>query len=403
MPKLENYRHFDGRHWETGTVRNFYAYRGVTAPHTGAPYTEAMLLGISGGVVMGYFSFAYEGYDPQARVLTRNTFDPLDTLLERLGVVQNILHTSSPDTGVRNLCDTLESGLPAIVWADFFSLPYNALPDSGGMWAMFPIIVYGYDATAGTAWIADRARVPITVTTGALDAARARVKKVKFRVLTLEPPNPDKLAAAVQKGIWDCIKLFTEAPPKGSKNNFGLAAFRWWADLLNKPKQRLSWEKVFPAGAKMYAGLTWAFTDIQLFGKGEDGNAERGLYADFLDEAAVVLDRPALREAARQFRASAQAWGALATALLPDDAPPLAETRALLLRRHRLFLDTGGGALPEMQAIDARLDALRAEVAADFPLSAAEVTAMRENLRAHIMRIHDLEKEAVAALQAAMA
>ncbi|MCZ7543732.1 MAG: hypothetical protein M5R40_09425 [Anaerolineae bacterium] len=116
-----------------------------------------------------------------------------------------------------------------------------------------------------------------------------------------------------------------------------------------------------------------------------------------------MLDRPALREAARQFRASAQAWGALATALLPDDAPPLAETRALLLRRHRLFLDAGGAALPEMQAIDARLDALRAEVAADFPLSAAEVTAMRENLRAHIMRIHDIEKEAVAALQAAMA
>ncbi|MCZ7543731.1 MAG: BtrH N-terminal domain-containing protein [Anaerolineae bacterium] len=246
MPKLENYRHFDGRHWETGTVRNFYAYRGVTAPHTGAPYTEAMLLGISGGVVMGYFSFAYEGYDPQARMLTRNTFDPLDTLLERLGVVQNILHTSSPDTGVRNLCDTLESGLPAIVWADFFSLPYNALPDSTGMWAMFPIIVYGYDEATGTAWIADRARVPITVTTGALDAARARVKKVKFRVLTLEPPNPDKLAAAVQKGIWDCIKLFTEAPPKGSKNNFGLAAFRWWADLLTQPKQRLSWGEGFP-------------------------------------------------------------------------------------------------------------------------------------------------------------
>ena len=85
MPKLNNYHHFDGLHWETGSVRNFYAYRGVKAPHTGQPYSEALLLGISGGIVMGYFSFAYEGYDPHARILTRNTFDPLDTLLHRLG------------------------------------------------------------------------------------------------------------------------------------------------------------------------------------------------------------------------------------------------------------------------------------------------------------------------------
>ena len=32
MPKLDNYHQFAGLHWETGTVRNFYAYRGVKAP-----------------------------------------------------------------------------------------------------------------------------------------------------------------------------------------------------------------------------------------------------------------------------------------------------------------------------------------------------------------------------------
>jgi hypothetical protein len=88
MAVLYDYHHFLGRHWETGSVCNHFAYQGVKAPHTGKPYSEAMLLGISGGIVMGYFSFSYEGYDPQARILTRNTFNPLDTLLERLGVVQ---------------------------------------------------------------------------------------------------------------------------------------------------------------------------------------------------------------------------------------------------------------------------------------------------------------------------
>ena len=69
MPILADYNHFGGRHWETGSVHNYYAYRGVTAPHTGEPYSEALLMGVSGGAVMGYFAFAYEGYDPMARIL----------------------------------------------------------------------------------------------------------------------------------------------------------------------------------------------------------------------------------------------------------------------------------------------------------------------------------------------
>ena len=214
-----------------------------------------MLMGISGGIVMGYYSFAYEGYDPQARILTRNTFDPLNPLLERLGAIRNPVHTPDPAKAVRKLEECLEDNMPAIVWADMFSLPYNALPQDDGMWAMFPIVVYGYDESTDRVWIADRARVPLYTTTSGLAAARGRVKNNKHRLLTLEPPIPEKLPAAVRKGIWDCIKLFTEAPPKGSRNNFGLAAYGWWAELLTKPKARMSWEREFPAGARMYSGL----------------------------------------------------------------------------------------------------------------------------------------------------
>ena len=53
MTKLEGYKQFDGLHWETGSVRNFMDYRGYTAPHTGQPFSEAMLMGISGGAVIG--------------------------------------------------------------------------------------------------------------------------------------------------------------------------------------------------------------------------------------------------------------------------------------------------------------------------------------------------------------
>lgn len=400
MPTLSQYAAFQGLHWETGSIRNYLEAVGVRAPHTGRPYSEALLMGISGGAVMGYFSFAYAGYDPHVVILTRNTFDPLDTLLARLGVVQTVRQTPNPAKGVANLLDVLDDGLPAIVWADMYSLPYNALPRDAGMWAMMPIVVFGYDAAADRVTIADRARVPLTVTTAELAAARGRVKETRQRILTLDLPAPDKLPAAVLAGIWDCIKLYTEAPPKGARSNFGLTAFAHWADLLVKPKQRMSWAKEFPRGSKLYAGLTSTFNHIMLFGK--EGNAERLLFADFLDEAALLLQKPALREVAVQFRRSGQAWDALAAALLPATAPPLAATRELMVRRHARFLDAGNAALDEIRAIDAQLAALKAEAAAAFPLDEAGVTALCQDLHARVLALGAGEGEAVAALRDAV-
>ncbi len=402
MPKLNDYQQFGGRHWETGTIHNYYAYRGVIAPHTGQPYSEALFMGVSGGVVMGYFSFAYKGYDPQCNILTRNTFDPLDTMLGRLGIVQNRQQTSKPEKGIANLVDVLESGIPAIVWADMWGLPYNALDYDAGMWGMFPILVYSYDVENELVDIADRAAVPLSVTTEELHTARARVKKDKFRVMTLEPPNPDKLAAAVSAGIWDTINLYTEKPPKGSKNNFGLAAYQHWANLLTKPKQKNSWQKLFPAGIPMYAGLTTAYTFALLFGQGEQKDAERARYADFLNEAALILQRPALNAAADKFRAAAAEWTALGAALLPESIAPFAEARHLLDQKHDLFLAQGGAALPKIRDVNGRLAQIRAEVENDFPLDAAGVTALREQIAEQVLVIRGVEETAVASLKQAM-
>lgn len=145
--------------------------------------------------------------------------------------------------------------------------------------------------------------------------------------------------------------------------------------------------------------MTWAFNDIATFGK--DGNAERDLYADFLDEAAITLNRPALGEAAAGFREAAVAWNALGQALLPDEVEPLRETRERLLRRHALFMDEGDAATAALRDIDARLAAIRA-AAVDFPLDAAGVTAFRERIAGHVLRLHDIEAAAVTALRAAM-
>lgn len=397
MPILEDYDQFQGLHWETGSLRNFLAYKGVAAPHTKQPYSEAMLLGISGGIVMGYFTFDYEGLDPTVRILTRNTFNPLESIYERLDIKTKVLQTANPDKGVENLLAVLESGSPAIAVADMFSLPYNVLDYDEGMWAMLPILVFGYEQDLNEVWIADRSERQLSVTTDELATARGRTKKNKFRLLIHEPPNPDNLEQAVMDGIQDCVNNFTQPPPKGSKNNFGFLAYQKWIDLLLKPNLRNSWHKDFAPGSRMYAGLISAFEDISIFGK--NGGAERTLYAQFLDEASILVSKPVLKEIAGQFKESAEAWDALAASLLPDEVPLFRETRNLILKKHQLFLKQGSPALEEMLTIKDRLTALRKLVGEDFPLDNSQAEELRIEIANRVKAIKEIEFKAIEELR----
>ena len=48
----------------TTALRSLLAHHGVVAPHSGRPFSEAMLLGIAGGIGAGVFTFHYanEGF-----------------------------------------------------------------------------------------------------------------------------------------------------------------------------------------------------------------------------------------------------------------------------------------------------------------------------------------------------
>jgi len=393
MTILNNYDQFQGLHWETGSLRNYLAFKGVMAPHTNQPYSEAMLLGISGGIVMGYYTFDYEGRDPMVRILTRNTFNPLETIYQRLDIKSSVKQSTSSEKGIKNLTAELESGSPAIVYADMYSLPYNALDTDQGMWAMLPILVYGYDQDSNEVFIADRSTKPLSVSTEDLIQARGRTKKNKNRLLIHEQPNPEKLEMAVMEGLIDCVNYFIQPPPKGSKHNFGFMAFQKWIDLLQKPNQRGSWQKEFAPGQRMYAGLKSAFEDICIFGK-YDG-ADRKLYAQFLDEANKLLSKSELKEIAEQFLMSAKAWDDLADSLLPDEIPLFKETRTLMLRKHRLFLEQGSSSLEEMIHIKIRLSELQSLVDNDFPLTQSQVEDMRDEIAGKVKAVRDIEFDAI--------
>jgi hypothetical protein len=403
MTILNDYHQFSGRHWETGSLHNALAYQSAHAPRPEKPLSEAMLLGLSGGIAVGYFLFAYKGLPPQLALMTRNTFNPFDTLLQRLALPHTRLQTDKPAKAEANLLEVLDSGRPALVWADSLSLPYNALGSAKDMWLMWPVVVYGYDGT--TAWLADRSSQPLEVSAADLARARGRVKKEKYRVLALELPDRAKLPAAIDKALRQCVALFVDKPPRGTRDNFGLAALKHWAAMLTNTRNPKSWARFFPAGAGLWAAVISAGFSPGLVGWIEGWGApgaDRGQYADFLDEAATLLKRPVLKPAARLFRQSAAAWTDLAALAAPEDVPLLGEARQLLQRRRTLFIEQGAASLDERQTINTRLNDLGAQAAKSFPLTEAETTGYRARLAGQVLKIHDLEAKAVAAIQAAL-
>ena len=395
---------FGGRHWETGSIQNALALQGITAPHTGEPYSEAFLLGVSGGITFGYFTFEYKGYLPHLALLTRNTFDPLQTILERLGIAQDVRQTNKVEIAEKNLRDALESGLYPLVWADQFSLPYNDLGKNDVMWAMFPILAVSIEGD--DILVADRSSQPFRLTMEELTKARGRVKDDRYRLITLDAPQPAKLAAVVSKGIYQCIQLFTEKPPKGARHNFGFAAYHRLADMLVNTRNKGSWERFFSTGVRMYhalagsVGQPGAYSWIQTWGSAP--GAERGLYADFIDEAADILKKPGLKDASQQFRGSYALWCEFAQALLPDDIPLLSESKELIQREHDLFVQQGGLALEEIRSIHARRNELLEQAESDFPLSQAEAADFRAHLRDLVLKISEVEQKAVDSMQRAV-
>ena len=403
MPLLAHPSAFPGRHWETGSVANALSF-------TSAPLSEALLLGLSGGIAFGYFTFHYAGYAPHVALLTRNTFDPLEALLNRLAIPREVVHTDKPDKAEANLIAALEGGSPVFVWADMYGLPYNAMEyyAGDGVWAMAPVLVYGVEN--GEAWITDRSAAPLRVPMDVLTAARGRVRKDRYRQMTLSAPELGRMASAVESSIRQCLSLFTDLPPAGSADNFGLKALDAWAGMLTNTRNKRGWARFFPRGEGLYAALAGhpgqpgAYTQIAASPWTlEDGSgAERLRYAAFLDEAANLLDRPGLRDAAACFRASHAAWLELADALLPDGTP-LAASKALLAQRTRVFVEQGSAAEPELRQINEQLAGLRAAAATEFPLNEADTHALLNDLADHVRAVRVLEADAVAALKAAMA
>ena len=176
--------------------------------------------------------------------------------------------------------------------------------------------------------------------------------------------------------------------------------------MLVNTRNKQSWERLFAPGIRMYHALAGspaqpgAYHWINTWGSAD--GAERGLYADFLLEAAQILKKPSLKEVAEKLRESHKLWLAFADALLPDDVPLLGESKKLIQKKHDLFIDKGEAALPEIKQINERLNGMLSQSETDFPLSNSQAADLRTNLQKILLKIKAVETEALEILQRAI-
>ena len=99
LPPAE-YQLLGGVHPDTHAIAGVLANRGLLAPHTGQPLSEAMVLGAGGGLGAGYILWEFKAHDSRSLVLGfRNSWQYPDRwakkACQRLGVPAAVHETGS--------------------------------------------------------------------------------------------------------------------------------------------------------------------------------------------------------------------------------------------------------------------------------------------------------------------
>lgn len=300
-----------GLHDDTAALANVLANTGIVAPHTGEPLTEAMVLGVGGGLGAGYILWEFDRREARFLVLGHRRLwqYPARWATEtagRLGLHADIHETGGAKGAAERLDAVLDRGLPAIAWIDPYRLGHRHLPTwldghGGG-----PVVAYGRDG--GGVLIDDRSTGRLTVPAERLADARARVVSYKHRLIEIDPAlveiDADRLRAAVEEGLALQVEHLSSR-----SDSFSLPAWAKWARMLTGRGAK-AWPVVFADGHGLASAMASIYADA---GRGAH---LRGLYAEFLDEAAALLGRD-LGGAASAWREAAAAWERLVEVALP--------------------------------------------------------------------------------------
>lgn len=372
---VQGFNQFGGKHCQTTALKNLLAYHGL-------PISEQMLLGLGGGIGFIYW-YAKGMLAPFIGCRNANVDEFTLNICRRIGIDAEIIQTSSEWKAYDELKKLLKQGEPVNLFVDMVYLPYFALPENAHFGG-HAIVVYGIDEIENKVYISDRSARPLAVTIADLQKARnskyspfaPKNKMLKIKNYTPELGNLDK---GIKESIKTCCQNMLNPPIK----NIGLSGLKKWANIVSR------WPEQF-SGMNLFGCLYNTFVYIEIGGTGGDGF--RSMYAQFLEEASSILNKPELYEIVQMFNKSGERWREIAKAALPDSSPVLKRIRVLTVEKNRIFENSGLDGLEKMKTINLELDDLMKK--AGDVLQEKDTTGLLENLRQKIIDCYQIEAAA---------
>jgi hypothetical protein len=437
---IEGYSQFGATERTAGALRNILDNEGVVAPHTREPFTEALLMGIGGGLGAEYATWAVKPIDPShprraklylrfhhvKNYIEKNEESILPKIAHRLGATLTVKETASQERANEFLLESIQSGKPVIthlsVWQSQYirreiNERYNQNPD------FFPpllydeyvnflhyftlpypwinsnvVIVFGFDTESNQVHLTDSSTQPQTLTIPQFNMSRGIIKSRKNVSILLTPPSKVVgLEKAVRTGIHDCITSLLHEKAVVSGAHLRVETWAAIAKALTEPEKKRGWATLFGEPEQLFDTLTRLHAQIAFYNS--DGGALRSSFSDFLEEASIILGKPVLREIAKQFADIGIMWDELGSDALPDDISQLQAARIAALEWHSLFKVHGLSAAQRLETEAEKIKDIRAQVSEEFPLNPKELLALFNDLGLRFLDIYDAEKAALVELK----
>ncbi len=386
-----------GDHHGSALAAHLIAASGTRAPHTGEPYSEAMVAGLAGGIGFMYFVFSYDGHHPTMTIVARRHPEPyVAAALRAAGVEFTEQHTGSAAVAERRLRAGLAAGRPMAATVDRTRLPWHGLDGSPYGPEPHPVGICG-SRPGDVVLLDDECVQPNPLGLSELMAAWSAPAKNRHELLEITGPAPadHDVPAALRDAVVRGCALLTE-PVLGNNFdvNFGFRGMRKLADGLADPRGKRGWARLFAHPEAMFTALRRLHDCLET--EYTASGATWPLWAAFLEEAAVMVGEPAWTAAAVDVRASGVLWSGIAERALSIH-PALTAYGELATERQRLIVAHGAEAAAEIRCLTGRVDGLAAAYAADPPDLGA-VRELLDELAAAVRAAQEREERAVAAL-----
>ncbi len=316
-PAPEDVIQYDAALWHRVLVQ-----AGVTNPVTEAPLSQALLAGLAGGIGFMVFTFEYEE-TTTATLVTRAHPEPYtQNLLARCGAKVTERTTGSAVRAVEYMDAALDAGRTVAVRVAINALPWIDGNEVDEAETIDLVVVGDHEDDL---LVDDGSGVLNVISQEDLAFARAKRKKEKHWqawVPSSRSPKAETLATNALIAIEETTSRLLgtrelSGIPDHFAKNFGITGMRTFAARLRDTTTKTGWSRMFADQQRLAGGMTQLsgfLSDTRFGGEG----ALRGLYADFLDEAAGLPGLSALGEHSADYLQLAQLWDEFAELVDPE-------------------------------------------------------------------------------------